>query len=290
MNFNPKEEAYRKHGIDLRGPWSGDSNLGQRMSMQKVEVVRSGAQNQYVQEYSSQTEQPAAFKMPDFGIPKVWTVTLYPDFNKVPGDEVSGQDVNFGLCATLKFGCGGAMQTVCVDIENGTTVSAPMNALEVRVDQDRQSVPNNSTLNNWDYLVPQDLGVIYTLAQGTALAHLARRTLVYYPRSNENSDVVDMTVLPIPNFASHVTVIPVYPLGTFPGTPPYDPFDAANQLLFFGSPNSAVPQPPVAYFAGDKLNLSDGVPIPSTARGIGFRNLSAADNGVIIKLRFTISI
>lgn len=274
IDHNFKEKDYIAAGVHRKGPWTNDSQLGQRLGFAKVETVNTGP-GQSMQ-FSTPLDETAAFNLSPFGEPRVWTVSLAPDYNIVPA-----QDINFALTAIIKFGAGGTMQTVEIDVENGASISAPMSAVEIRVDQNRESIFPRAEIP-WDYTIPDGLGVQYTIGQGTSLSRLPRRTKPYLV--NGSDPITDLDVIPIPPFASHVIPYSIDLNNTF------DVYAAVNNLLFFASPNDASVQPPMANIsAAAALGLESGIIIPQGCRGIAYQNNEDGTTGPI-KFRFLISI
>jgi hypothetical protein len=99
------------------GPWSGSNYLGN-----------------YVDIEGNTDLKKSVLKMPEWGMPEMWTIMLGLDLTNV---NFTGSVTSFGLIATISAGAGGTTQELEVDWVNGTMLSVPMNALSVGVSYDQ---------------------------------------------------------------------------------------------------------------------------------------------------------
>lgn len=90
------------------GPWTGNNNLG---SVSKWVPSALGTQT--------------IFKMPEWGMPRVWTVSL----GIFKPEELGNNAYDF--TAEVVFGVGGCAQSLEMDWVNGAMVQVPANAIEV---------------------------------------------------------------------------------------------------------------------------------------------------------------
>lgn len=106
------------------GPWTGSNYLGNYLEIEGSTSLRK-----------------SVLKMPEWGMPKVWTIMLGLDLTNI-NFNIGGV---FGLVAEIAAGSGGTTQELEVDWVNGVCVSMPMNAVSVivRYDQQLTSFPGN---------------------------------------------------------------------------------------------------------------------------------------------------
>lgn len=90
------------------GVWSGNNNLG-------IEQPFAPSAN----------NRQTILKMPEWGFPEVWTVSL--GMKGFPQGQFDG----FFVRAIIEVGVGGVTQTYEIDWRNGTHISVPMNAINV---------------------------------------------------------------------------------------------------------------------------------------------------------------
>ena len=263
-------DKYLRQGFKRRGPWSGDNELGAIQGLLAIDRNQAtGA------ETSSQLSEPAAFKMSEMGFPEVWTLTLSPPFSR--GSLVTPKDILFSVSARIGLGTGGGSQEVIVDIENGMSMTAALNSVSLGVFQDVSKIDTDHNV----YSVPLDLNVAYTIARGATQGGSPRRTILYRIQDNTVAEAA-IPVLPIPVFASHVSLIPYRPTT-------FNFYAAGNQLRFYGSPNSAALQDPIGFYQASDLIAGIPVPIPAGSSGISYYN-SASAVSAHCHLRFAISI
>lgn len=115
------------------GPWSKSNQLGSAKTLADLTVTNPSSK--------SLTFSGTILKLPEWGFPEVWTISLGllvpPDFT---GFVVG--------TATIVFGVGGSQQTIVCDWIQGTQLSLVMNAVEVNLSVTVQSTIGTETLQN----------------------------------------------------------------------------------------------------------------------------------------------
>lgn len=97
--------------VDTRhGPWTGNQVLGASRFWDPATIG-----------------QQTIFKLPEWGMPKMWTVSLGIDTTQA----VWVGPTAFDLTAEIIFGSGGSHQSIEVDWVNGSSISLPASAIEV---------------------------------------------------------------------------------------------------------------------------------------------------------------
>lgn len=222
--------------VPLRqGPWTSNNQLG-------IEQRFAPTAN------NSQT----ILKLDEWGFPEVWTVMLGLEFDTTLFNN-SATD-NFSVNALCNIGVGGTTQVVTMDWINGTTFSAPMNALNIIARY------TNATG------VPDDLKLRVTLGRGASLGNFPpQNTRGWQALTGNNSNTVE-----IPRFAKRFKLL------TRTTT-------VADAALLFSSLNMINFHPAndstgivASLNAADALHyMADGVPIHRQARWLSFFNGSA---------------
>lgn len=228
------------------GPWSGNNNLGARVPFSP----------------DANNEQ-TIFKMPEWGWPTVRTVSCGIHYNVGNMPALAWWDV-IGL-ATI--GIGGASQEFEFSWLEGTTFSAPMNAIDIRVRYDRTIVPS----------IPTDLHLSVQIGEGS----FAKGPVICGRRGQVTAMALGvpgtMTPVTIPKFARRLELIGT---DTLSGT---NLFAAGNVLTFDvgGAPTQALVVPMTEYNRYD-----GGIPIPPFARRVSFGNNTATilNLGFLFKL------
>lgn len=158
----------------LKGPWTGNNNLGIRRSFEP-----------------DARQRQSVLMMPEWGFPEVWTVTL--GIVGFPGGLFNG----FNIRGILEFGVGGATETMEVDWINGVQVSLTMNALNVIAEFSDLDIDTEG----------QGLELVVTLARGSRPGGSQRPVVTLV----ENLAIVgggDSGLIQIPKFATRVNAVP----------------------------------------------------------------------------------
>lgn len=229
------------------GVWSGNNNFG--------------AEIQFDPELGPRQR---VLKLPEWGHPAVWTVSLGIDFaEEVP--PITG----FEVIAEVTYGTGGATQTVVMDWIQGTTFSVPMNALSI----DAVFAPAASAGQ------PQELTLSALIARGcgetrippTKFAALLDGTLQV---SLDNNQIVG-TPARVPKFARRLFLVPLTTLA-------YDGLvTASNYIRFFTGPDVTGSALPVGSFRIDQRVLLEGVLVPPFAKYVTLQNQGAGLSTIV---------
>lgn len=214
-----------------QGPWTGNQNLGSSRIWDPAAVGRQ-----------------TIFKMPEWGMPQVWTVSLGIDTEQAQWTGTAA----FDFTASVIFGVGGTTQQIELDWSNGSTLIVPANAIEV--------VARTYSDSGVAHAAPDNVRLSVQVARGSIGVPSATRTL-RFTLAPGISDYYR-----IPNFARYVMIL------NGPSTilPAYDP-----QVLYWFQ--SGRPGFLVSEMAGNMLvNLGGVIPIPATARYMRVNNTSAA--------------
>ena len=218
----------------MKGPWSGNQNLGSSKVWD-----------------SSLIGNQTIFKLPEWGMPKIWTLSLGID----PVSEWNALS-SFDMTATIFFGAGGTSQTIEMDWVNGSSIILPGNAFEVlaRLYSDA----------NTPAVAPDNIRLSVTASQGSLGTPSASRTFKYAVANGGNT-----TPKRIPNFAKYMIVLNA----SNTGVGQTSAFDATVRYeVIPGTAGGTVFQ-----MYGDMLyNVGGVMPIPAMGRYIRIWNASAA--------------
>lgn len=110
------------------GAWSHGNQLGQRQFLNAGASLSEDAVN----------ARQNILKLEEWGFPEVWTISLGIEFR---GSDPSAEAANYQ--AEIVFGSGGATETVIIDWIRGTSISLPMNAVEVNCLYDSSAIADN---------------------------------------------------------------------------------------------------------------------------------------------------
>lgn len=158
------------------GPWTGNNQLG-------IERVFAPDAN----------NRQTILKLDEWGFPQMWTLALGLSYD---ADEYGSSGLvlgSFGLVAEVEFGCGGVIQYVEIDWKIGTTITLPMNAVNVVASY--SSVPTEGG----EVALPPDLRLRANIVHGSLTQANPTRTL--------NLAELGTSVL-IPPFARRFRLIP----------------------------------------------------------------------------------
>lgn len=214
------------------GPWTGNQGLGSARTWNPSLVGRQ-----------------SIFKMPEWGMPRVWTVSL----GIATPANVYSDGTLFDVTGTIIFGAGGATQTIEVDWIQGACVLLPANTIEVV-----------ASLHDQASVYTDEINLSVLVAQGSVGVPSATRTVFASIPAGTS------TVVIVPPFAKWFSVLnaSVLALGQTPSNSASMLYDIAGSATTGN----------LAYIYGNMLVEFGGViPIPALARVIRVTNLSAAD-------------
>lgn len=206
----------------MNGPWSGSNCLGQSQ-----QFAPDSANRQTI------------LKLPEWGMPRMWTCTLSLSYNEA---ALADATVQFDIKAEVTIGAGGTTHRAVLDWRDGVQFSVPMNALDV--------IASYSRLYN----VSSDLD----LRLNVTLGHFGRsgNTPTYTQPFSVDAGANDFVT--IPQFASRLLVVPEATFDAFASTTWYEFLYSEGNIL-----NR------IRRVSGDQLALyTDGMPIPPNARAI----------------------
>lgn len=226
-NLQPVYEVRQRNGA-----WSGNNQLG---------IEQPFAPN-------ANNEQ-TILKLDEWGFPEVWSVLLGITYDA--GQLVNDTD-GFSVNCKAIIGCGGTTQEASIDWKNGTSFSAPMNALNIIA---RYTASDN---------VPSDLRLRVQISKGKMNNFHPTNTRDIVALSGAFSNIVE-----IPQFAQRL-----YLVGSGTAFAPGIIYDAANFIKF--SANSATTAGTVQKVRADQmLNFSSGYPIARFSRFLSYFNGTA---------------
>lgn len=221
-----------------KGPWSGNSQLGQSQPFEPDAINRQ-----------------SILKLDEWGQVDAWTVCL--------GIEYSDPNASlpFPLFAELTVGAGGTTQKVIVDWAVGTCISLPMNALDVVAYFDQ----SNPVVIGSD-LTPR---LSVTMAQGATSQARSSYTARASTLSGSGTVVLETDLLELPPFSRRLEVQQSFlPSGGVQGLGPY--FGGGGFIQFFTDDTASAIVGHVAL--GTNNYQGSGIPIPNQARFYRYYN------------------
>lgn len=226
------------------GLWSGNNNFG-------IEVQFGPDAN----------NRQRVLKLPEWGSPTVWTVSLGIEYSEDAWP--SGGTRGFEVVAEISFGVGGATQTLSVDWLQGTRFTLPMNAITVDALYNLPFAPPGEQ--------PRDLRLSVLLGRGgtvTGGAPLKLAPLLngQFLASLGNNELVAVPAR-IPKFAKRLFLTPLT----------HTAFNALtngnNYVRFFSASDVTGSAFPVGSFRIGEQMLLAGVPVPAFAKYVTLQNL-----------------
>ena len=220
------------HVVPMKsGPWSANNQLGTQVDFNPSAATRN-------------TEQ-TLLKLDEWGFPEVWSLMLGMTYS----DDTWGASAGaaFNIIAKIRAGVGGVTQELEVDWIQGTTLSLPMNALNVI----GEFTASTDT--------PTDLRVQLSLAKGKVNGRPPQRSFQLAGLAPGGGTATSNTIR-IPNFTKSVMVVDRAVV-----TAANSVFSANFTLRFH--PQAAATST-VGAVTGDQLIqfASNGFPIPTFAR------------------------
>jgi hypothetical protein len=127
------------------GHWSSNNNFGSEVSFMP-----------------DANNRQRVIKLPEWGEPAPWTVSLGIDYSE--NAWPSGGSRGFEVVAEVTYGSGGATQMVLIDWIQGTSFSAPMNAISIDAIYSIPFFPHG--------VQPSDLTLSVLLARGSTASSI----------------------------------------------------------------------------------------------------------------------
>jgi len=240
----------------LHGPWTNSNNFGAEVAFSPGEDSRQ-----------------RIIKLPEWGDPVVWTVSLGIDYTEEDWPNV-GAVRGFEIVGEVSYGVGGATQVIEVDWIQGTTFSVPMNAISVDA---AYIFPFGPGLG---FQQPLDLRLSVLLARGgsstsvppTKIANRLDGSLLASLGNNQRVDPPAR----IPKFGKRLFLqSPVAPAR-------YSELVSGNNyILFFSAPDVAASAVLIATARVTSSVLHDGVPVPPFAKYVTLENAGGGITGAI---------
>ena len=242
------------------GPWSSSNNFGAEVRFAPDEQSRQ-----------------RILKLPEWGDPVVWTVSLGIDYSEDawPAGGPLGQRA-FEIIAEVSYGVGGATQTIEVDWIQGATFSVPMNAISVDAfyafpfdlsEGPRAALPLDLRLSVLLGRGGQSTSVPATkfapLLDGSPLAGLDNNQLVATPAR-------------IPKFGKRLFLHSPVAAANFG-----ELVSGNNYLLFFSAPDVATAAFLVATMRITSTVLLEGVQVPPFAKYVTLQNIGGGLTAVM---------
>lgn len=238
--------------IPETGMWSGDNHLGV-----VTEVLPDANLRQTI------------LKMPEWGPPCVWTVTLGEDWTLVPNQY-------FEVTALVNFGVGGSTQTAEVTWLSGTSFSLVMNAINIIAQYEAEYYGGPAP-----FIPPDDLKLSVQVGRGTIPRGRAPVRLKYYTIAASAFPLVNGGLISIPPFSRSLEVL------TNQDPAVVNPYTANYQIEFWPSP-AAVSGRCGLYSMDWYGNKSLDIPIPSHARYLLVRRMLKDPNPAYLQLQFNL--
>lgn len=235
-----------RHGL-----WSDSNNFGAEVAFAADEENRQ-----------------RVIKLPEWGEPVVWTVSLGLDYTEEewPAGGPGGQR-GFEIVGEVSFGAGGATQTFEVDWVQGTTFSVPMNAISVDAFYafpfDLSEGPRAQQ--------PLDLRLSVLLGRGSANGVRPTRSaqlLDGSPFAELGNDQLIATPARIPKFGKRLFVV-----SSVEPTQFNELVNGNNYVVFFTAPDVSDAAVRVATMRITSTALLDGIRVPPFAKYVTLQNV-----------------
>jgi hypothetical protein len=234
------------------GPWSDSNNFGAEVAFAPDEENRQ-----------------RIIKLPEWGDPVVWTVSLGIDYTEGewPVGGPAGQR-GFEIVGEVSYGVGGATQTVEVDWIQGTTFSVPMNAISVDASYffpfDLGEGPAAEQ--------PLDLRLSVLLGRGGSATSVPptkfAQLLDGSPFASLDNNLLVDPPARIPKFGKRLFLHSPVPPAQFS-----ELVSGNNYILFYSAPDVATAAFLVGTTRVTSSVLHDGVPVPAFAKYVTIQNV-----------------
>lgn len=229
-----------------RGPWTGDNQLGQARAFPTQAGVTGLA--------GTTQSASMSFKLDEIDLPQIWTVALSL---QQPTSDESFSPVE--AVANLTFGCGGAQQSLEVNVQNGVVISGPANSIDVIIRFDDEIPPND---------VPPGLEIAYTISRYAAAVTMVPQRIIR--QTAAAADASDELI--VPKFARALTLMAVDEASAAALFT-----SAANYIAFLGYDGSLMGVVP-----STALAVTTKIPIPPYTRYVQYVN----DGGTPLDFRW----
>ena len=244
------------HGI-----WSNNNNFGFELAFR----AQRGNRERIV-------------KLPEWGEPAVWTVSLGIDFS---ASAWPGALRGFDVTGEISYGVGGATEVIHVDWLDGTTFSVPMNAISVDA---FWAFPETAGYSR----PPEDVKLRVLLARGSRGGGIPptkfAKLLNGEPYLTVDSNDIAEPVARIPKFGKKLFLAPLdrsdlaYLLGS------------NNFLRFLSAPDPSVSALSTGTFPIDSELLRTGVPVPAFSKYVTIENAGGGEGNAQVQLNFELQL
>lgn len=236
----------------LHGIWSNSNNFG-------AEVAFS----------PDQQNRQRIVKLPEWGDPVVWTVSLGIDYTEDawPVGGLGAPD-GFEIVADVSYGVGGAEQTIEVDWIQGTTFSVPMNAISV----DASYIFPLNAGEGPGPQQPLDLRLSVLLARGGSSTSVPPTKFAKLLNGSSQARLGNNQLLNpparIPKFGRRLLLQSAVAPAQFS-----ELVGGNNYVLFFAAPDIAATAVLISTSRITSTVLQDGLPVPPFAKYVTVENV-----------------
>jgi hypothetical protein len=246
------------------GFWSGNNNFG----FETLFRPEAGNRQQIV-------------KLPEWGEPAVWTVSLGIDYTETGWAGGVGNVRGFEVVGEINYGIGGATQTVLLDWIQGTTFSVPMNAISVNAFYSVLTSESGPTVQ------PSDLKLRVLLARGELPSRIlpTKHAPLLDGRAFATfaDGALSNPLARIPRFGKVLFINPL-------GSSTYTSLVTANNFArFFSGPEVT------GSFAVGTVRITEsavlqGIRVPPFAKYVTVENVGGGSNGAVVSLNFELQL
>jgi hypothetical protein len=245
------------------GLWSGNNNFGFEVPFRPESRNRQ-----------------QIIKLPEWGEPAVWTVSLGLDYSEAawPANLVRG----FEIVGEISYGIGGAIETAFVDWIQGTTFSLPMNAISV------SAFYTVLTIEGPPAVQPNDVMLRVLLARGELSTGVRPSKHALLLDGQLFATLVDGTVSTptarIPKFGRHLFAVPRT-------SDDYEALVAStNFIRFFSAPDVTGSALPVGAVRLTESAIREGVRVPPFAKYVTVENVGGGSASAAIGFNFELQL
>lgn len=236
-----------RHGI-----WSDSNNFGAEVAFDP-----------------DQDNRQRVIKLPEWGEPVVWTVSLGIDYTEEAWPQVGpGGQRGFEIVGEVTYGVGGATQTIEVDWLQGTTFSVPANAISVDAFYDFPFDPSEGPRTQQ----PRDIRLSVLLGRGGSSSGVrptrSARLLDGSPLTHLDNEQLAPSPARVPKFGKRVFLLSTAPPEQFGAL-----VNGNNYLVFFAAPDVANAAFRVASVRITSSVLVEGVRVPPFAKYVTLQNV-----------------
>ncbi|MEO8900348.1 MAG: hypothetical protein ABI627_02390 [Polyangiaceae bacterium] len=234
------------------GHWSSNNNFGSEVSFMP-----------------DANNRQRVIKLPEWGEPAPWTVSLGIDYSE--NAWPSGGSRGFEVVAEVTYGSGGATQTVLIDWIQGTSFSAPMNAISIDAIYSIPFFPHG--------VQPSDLTLSVLLARGSTASSIPPSKSAT-GLDGQLFSILDANTIAdpparIPKFGKRLFVMPLSRVDN------EDLLTGNNYIRFFSAPDVNGLAFAVGTIQIDQAVLLQGVLVPPYAKYVTLENVGGGITGFI---------